>query len=151
MDLVTSLTNQVMEKALDGLSKRHRAITSNLANVDTPNYHRRNVKFETQLHQAAQTAKNQNLADQELILAKSNAVPLAMQSSNPLHFSPKVTLDSFNPEVSEVREYSSRLDGNSVDIEVEMAELARNTQRYLALSNLESRAVNSLRSVINGG
>ena len=40
--------------ALDGLSVRHRAIASNLANSSTPNYRRLEVSFEDQLERARQ-------------------------------------------------------------------------------------------------
>jgi flagellar basal-body rod protein FlgB len=63
MDLITSLTTQVMNKALDGLSRRHKAIASNLANVDTPNYRRRDVSFEGALQHAIMQTKGQTLGN----------------------------------------------------------------------------------------
>jgi flagellar basal-body rod protein FlgB len=146
MDFITSLSSQVMNKALDGLAMRHNAIVSNLANVDTPNYHRRNVDFEQALSGAIQKEKPP--------LAHSDGLyqePLQMQATYTKHFNHKKLLEDFQPQFSEESERVARLDGNSVDVESEMASLARNTQRYLALTNLQSRSLKSLRSVIQGG
>ncbi len=152
MDLITSLSSQVMNKALDGLSMRHKAIASNLANVETPNYQRRDVKFENALQQAmaSQVKFGRRNAGQA-----SNDQPLAMLASRPGHIaigqSLALSVDQVQPQFTENSESQTRNDGNSVDVETEMAQLAKNTQRYVAISNLESRTMKSLRSVIAGG
>lgn len=151
MDLITSLTSRVMNKALDGLSKRHQAIASNLANVDTPHYKRRDVSFEGALSKALQEAKGRTGAKRH---PASNEEPLAMQVSRPGHIPighVSRSLDEVQPEVTESDSVSFRNDGNSVDVETEMVQLAENTQRYLAISNLQSRTFRSIRSVITGG
>jgi flagellar basal-body rod protein FlgB len=61
------------------------------------------------------------------------------------------SVNDVRPEISEVNDMQYRTDGNSVDVETEMAQLAKNTQRYIALSNLEGRVLKSMRSVITGG
>ena len=50
MDLITSSTMNLMKLGMDGLLARHQAISSNIANVMTPNYHRQEVSFESQLN-----------------------------------------------------------------------------------------------------
>ena len=151
MDLITSLTTQVMNKAMDGLSKRHKAIASNLANVDTPHYRRRDVSFEGALQHAIKQTKGQVLGNGRAV---SNDEPLIMRTSKPEHISNGMiynSVDDIQPEISEVDNMQYRTDGNSVDVETEMAQLAKNTQRYIALTNLESRSLKSIRSVISGG
>jgi flagellar basal-body rod protein FlgB len=154
MDLITSLTSQVMDKALDGLAKRHKAIASNLANVDTPNYRRRDVSFEGTLMRAMAEAREAQSAQRGTKMKQAlNDVPLPLKTTRaehipiPFHSS----LDGFQPEITENDDLQYRNDGNSVDVESEMAQLAKNTQRYLAIANLESRYNKSLRSIINGG
>lgn len=155
MDLITSLTSQVMDKALDGLAKRHKAIASNLANVDTPNYRRRDVSFEGTLMRAISQSEKSQAARQAGSKAKpaSNDEELALKTTRaehiPIPFSS--SLDDFQPIITENSDLQYRNDGNSVDVENEMAQLAKNTQKYLAISNLESRYMKNLRSVINGG
>lgn len=150
MDLITSLTSQVMNKALDGLSKRHKAIASNLANVDTPNYRRRDVSFENALENAITEAKGSSSTWRQA----SNDQSLAMRTTRPDHIQfgqANATVDDIQPEITESENFEYRNDGNAVDVETEMAQLAKNTQRYTALATMQSRTLKSLRSVITGG
>lgn len=152
MDLITSLTSQVMNKALDGLSKRHKAIASNLANADTPNYRRKDVSFEDSLAQALKETKQQEQSNTRRQASNDTALP--MLASRPGHFAIDQAFQSVNdvePRMTESENIEFRNDGNAVDVESEMVQLARNTQKYLAISNLESRTMRSLKSVINGG
>jgi flagellar basal-body rod protein FlgB len=150
MDLITSLTTQVMTKAMDGLSKRHQAIASNLANVETPNYRRRDVNFEGALDRAIQTATQQSSQSRQA----SNDSAMSLRTTRDGHIAigqEDSTVENVPLEVSEVKDQKYRTDGNSVDVENEMAQLAKNTQRFVALSNLQSRNLKSLRAVISGG
>ena len=150
MDLITSLTNQVMTKAMDGLSRRHQAIASNLANVETPNYHRRDVNFEGALNRAIQTATHQSAITRQA----SNDEALPLQTTRAGHIAmgqADTSVEDVPLTVSEIKDQAYRTDGNSVDVENEMAQLAKNTQRYVALSNMQSHTLRSLRAVISGG
>jgi flagellar basal-body rod protein FlgB len=154
MDLITSLTSQVMDKTLDGLAKRHKAIASNLANVDTPNYRRRDVSFEGALSNALSAAHGAEAGQQNPRLQQaSNDVDLRMKTTRPEHIplSLSTSLEGFQPEITENGDMQYRNDGNSVDVESEMAQLAKNTQKYLAISKMESKNYKSLQSIINGG
>lgn len=150
MDLITSLTSQVMNKALDGLSKRHKAIASNLANVDTPGYRRRDVSFESALNQAIQGSKSKSGGT----APASNDIPLAMRATDSRHFAINhvaTSVDQVQAEDITSEDVAFRNDGNAVDVETEMVQLAKNTGKYTALTNLEGRSMRSLRSVISGG
>jgi flagellar basal-body rod protein FlgB len=150
MDLITSLTSQAMNKALDGLSKRHKAIASNLANVDTPGYHRRDVSFEGALDQALRDTRGATNGGRPG--PASNDVPLTMRATRPEHLGGQfIALDDVRPEVVESEDWQYRNDGNAVDVETEMVQLAKNTERYMAISNLESRTIRTMKSAINGG
>ena len=151
MDLITSLTTQAMTKAMDGLSKRHQAIASNLANVETPNYRRRDVNFEGALQFAIHNARHES---SPMGRQASNSEALTLKTTQPGHIAIGNTdssIDDIEPEISETQNMKYRNDGNSVDVENEMAQLAKNTQRYVALSNMQSRSLKSIRSVITGG
>jgi flagellar basal-body rod protein FlgB len=152
MDLITSLTSQVMNKALDGLSKRHKAIASNLANVDTPGYQRRDVSFEGALQQAITETKSRlNPAERR---PASNDIPLAMQATDPRHIAIGHLASSVNdvqPEDITSEDVQFRNDGNAVDVETEMVQLAKNTEKFTAISNLQGRSIRSLHAIINGG
>ncbi len=45
-------TTPILEKALEGTWARHKAITNNIANIDTPNYKRKDVAFNHYLEEA---------------------------------------------------------------------------------------------------
>ena len=47
----------VLDKAADASWLRNEAISNNIANVDTPNYKRQDVAFETELTRALNTTK----------------------------------------------------------------------------------------------
>jgi flagellar basal-body rod protein FlgB len=150
MDLITSLTSQVMNKALDGLSKRHKAIASNLANVDTPNYRRRDISFEG----ALENAISETQATSQSWRVASNDEELSMKTTKKGHMGMGAvynSLDEVQPQLTESENFQYRNDGNAVDVETEMSQLAKNTQKYMAITNLAARNLKSIRSVITGG
>lgn len=145
MDLISSLTSRVVNKALDGYAARHGAIASNLANVDTPHYRRRDVDFEDALGRAIHQARGGKTEQ------ASNDRALALRATRENHFAigqSAERVEDVSPVITESDGVSFRNDGNAVDLEYEMAQMARNTERYIALSNIESRRMRSLKSVI---
>jgi flagellar basal-body rod protein FlgB len=151
MDFINSLTTDTMSKALDGLAKRHQAIAGNLANVDTPNYKRRDVSFENALSSALQTQRNQG--DWHLH-PRSNDECMTLRTTHTGHFSignDFHSLDDVQPSIEEQGALEYRKDGNSVDVETEMVQLSRNTQRYQAITTFQKNNFRSIKSVISGG
>ncbi len=130
---------EVLQQSLDGLSMRQRASANNIANVDTPGYKATQVSFESQLAQAV---------DQQL-LAKSG---VQMVTTSPAHLSAgPQQMDHVEPVVSRLDTVSYRNDGNSVDIEREMALLAETQLRYSTLSSLVSRRLAIHRNIVRAG
>lgn len=99
-------TTNLLSKSLDASWKRSQLIADNIANVDTPNYKRKDVVFEQYLNRALQT--NGKIDDEKLS-----------------RIQPKVIVDN--------NQLSYRLDGNNVDIDVEMAYMAENQIKYNTL------------------
>jgi flagellar basal-body rod protein FlgB len=151
MELITSFPMELVSKALDGHSKRHAAISSNLANVDTPRYKRKDTPFEGTLKSMLESHAEKKSPQQSLA---SNNHPLAMTATLPGHYGNQAFLSaeiSNSPEIPPIEEtgnYQFRNDENSVDVESEMVQLARNTERYSALSKMESNLFSGIRSVI---
>ncbi len=146
MDLVSSFTNEVVNKALDGSSMRHTAIASNLANVDTPGYQKKTVSFEAQLETAINV--HQNRQDN----TASNSQKLAMTATRSGHIQNGVVINDISdvsPQMEDSEDIQYRNDKNAVDVETEMVSLARNTQRYIALNNVQGRLMRSTRGVIS--
>ncbi|SCG83458.1 Flagellar basal-body rod protein flgB [Proteiniborus sp. DW1] len=125
-------TADFLKIALDGASLRHIAISDNIANVNTPGYKRKTVDFE-------------GLLKDEL---EKNRLKLYTTNNRHIKGSQSFSLDSI---VKENRNYSVRRDENGVNIDVEIAERAKNEIYYSAISRQISRQFDSIYSVINEG
>ena len=102
----------VLDKALDASWTRNSVIANNIANVDTPNYKRKDVSFENYLEQA--------LIGPESLDNRVADVNTHLSDFGGMTYTDHSTL-------------SYRLDGNNVDIDTESAYLAENQIRYNAL------------------
>ncbi|MBS7528389.1 flagellar basal body rod protein FlgB [Fusibacter paucivorans] len=102
-------------RALDGSWMRNTAISNNIANINTPGYKKEVVDFETVL-------KNQ--------LGLSSQIPMA--KTDPNHMS---ALRTENIDIEKITDTRYRVDGSNVDVDVENAELAKNTVYYNSLAN----------------
>ncbi|MCA9847024.1 MAG: flagellar basal body rod protein FlgB [Dehalococcoidia bacterium] len=125
---------EVARTALSGLSRRQSAISANVANIDTPGYHRKAVDFEDAL--------KESLA----------ITPASMQTSDPRHFTKVGARDVGVGSSGEVRDViSERNDGNDVSIDEEMLLLVDTQLRYQALSQATGTRIGTLRTIIRGG
>lgn len=112
----------IMNKALESSWKKQELITNNIANIDTPGYRRKDINFEKVLRTQIQKTGN-------------------------IH---KINVDQLYGEIiSPNQSFQNRLDGNNVDIDWEMAELAKNKIKYDALSTQTARYLQRLKSVVN--
>ncbi|SDD46382.1 flagellar basal body rod protein FlgB [Sporomusa acidovorans] len=137
--LLQSTQVSILEKALSAASLRHKVISNNIANVNTPKFKKSEVSFENQLA-AAMDAQNSSKAT---LLARTNErhLPIPNQTSG-LHI---------EPEVNTITTTSFRSDDNNVDIDSEMAGMAKNSIYYNAVADQISKYYSNLKSVINGG
>lgn len=123
MELFDS-TYRVVGLALGATGKRHEVLSNNLANVNTPGYKRLDVNFEGQLQQAV------------------DAIRRGEDSS---------ALAGLKPTVQTDAGVTVRADGNSVDVDQEMAFLAENNIRYNALVQIAGKKIDGLKYVISEG
>lgn len=122
-----------LQKALDGTWLRNEAISNNISNVNTPGYKRATVEFESML-------KNQ---------MDASGVPLMV--TNDRHIGNGSSSGDFNPLVQIDRSTSTRTDGNNVNIDVEMGDLAKNSIMYDGLIRQISREFRSIKTIIEEG
>ncbi|ANB61769.1 flagellar basal body rod protein FlgB [Anoxybacteroides amylolyticum] len=125
-----SRTFTMLEQGLDYASLKQKVIANNIANADTPNYKAKDVRFKTALEQAL--------------------APLEAYGTNPKHFSFK-SPDTSNFLVTTRNDTVYNHNGNSVDIDKEMSELAENQIYYNALVERLNGQFNTLKMVIKGG
>ncbi|MFA1818576.1 flagellar basal body rod protein FlgB [Virgibacillus oceani] len=124
-------TIQKLENSLAFASAKNQTIANNIANVDTPNYKAKEVVFKDVLHnEIAQTGEAKRTHD--------NHLPFSGTSSTPYHVSAQQSM-SYNHN------------GNNVDIDKEMAELAKNQVHYQALVDRINGKFGSIQTVIRGG
>ena len=128
------LTWNVLAKDLEGLSRRFDAVSSNIANANTPRYARREIRFEDQLRE---------------LLDGPIRVPLAVTDERHIPLRP-LSVDDVTPHEVRPIDEIYRLDGNNVDPEVEMARLAETRMAYTAATRLVAKKATLYRMVIGG-
>jgi len=111
----------LMAKALDYRALRQDLISSNIANVDTPFYRSRDILFEDAL--VKERERLHNLPSNKLQMAVTS--PMHLQG-NENDFPPKA-------EIFFRDGHMARNDGNTVDLDVETTEMAKNGTMYNAL------------------
>ncbi|MDE7028831.1 MAG: flagellar basal body rod protein FlgB, partial [Lachnospiraceae bacterium] len=95
--------------SLDAAATRNEIIQNNIANVNTPNYKRKDIRFETELKHA---------------FARSSQDSVDARVKN-------LDLEALTPEIyTDYEELSYRYDGNNVGIQNELAILAKNQTKY---------------------
>ena len=115
------------EKSLDYLWAKQRALSTNIANVDTPGYKTKYVTFEdtfrSKLHAAAETGNREHI----------NSV-----------------IENAKWQTKETRLESTRLDGNNVDMDEQLIEMTRTTLQYQYMLHSVNSNINKLRMAIKG-
>lgn len=130
-------TLNFLEKSLDLRSRKHRVLATDIANADTPNFH----SFDVMVEEALQKARSDGRED-----------GFRLATTNPRH----MALDEAPfPEplvrVQPADAYSLKTDGNTVDVDREMGNLAKNQIMYNASVEVIARELRRLRNVIKGG
>jgi flagellar basal-body rod protein FlgB len=117
----------VLGASLDAASTRNDIINNNIANVNTPNYKRKDIRFETELKNA-------------FAKASADTVDAKVKS---------IDLSSIDTSVyTDYSELSYRYDGNNVDIDTENAISAKNQIKYEGLMSLLNKDFEALKSVM---
>lgn len=126
----------ILQRALDAVSLRQSVIANNIANADTPGYVAKTVDFESALQAA---------------LARGSQPRLPLAVTHPGHLG--VDTDNALPEPRIVASAGGamRNDGNTVNVDAEMAELAKNTIAYNALATQLASRLAMWRTVIEEG
>ena len=135
MEIGTTKTDRMLRTALEGLTARQRTIADNVANVDTPEFKASRVSFETALKQAHGTVER----------------PLQLMKVQNGVAGPGETPNAPKPTVTMETDLGRRNDGNNVDVDREMLELADTNVRYNAVIQVVSAKMSGLRYVINDG
>ncbi|GAA0461208.1 flagellar basal body rod protein FlgB [Alkalibacillus silvisoli] len=115
-----------LQRGLDYSSVKNQTIAHNISNVNTPNYKAKQVSFKDEFESAKLEALR---TDERHIPFSNNHSPFSISARQ------DVTYNN---------------NGNSVDIDKEMNELAQNQLYYEALTERINGKFNSIKSVVGG-
>ena len=124
-----------LHKSLNRGSLRHRVLTSNIANIDTPNY----KAFEVVMEDVRQE-KSHPAGHLELVRTGSRHL------NGQRHGTDEVKIRASDPPP-----FNLRADGNTVNLDRTMGKLAENTILYRAAAQLIRKKFQGLRNAIQGG
>ncbi|MDI6604706.1 MAG: flagellar basal body rod protein FlgB [Thermoanaerobacteraceae bacterium] len=123
-----------MGKALDAAMLKNNVIANNIANVDTVGFKKSEVRFDEILKDSIDNQKLQGL------ITNSKHIPIGVPS-----------LDDIKPQVIQDNNTSMRLDGNNVDIDAEMSNLAKNQIYYNAIVQRVNGELTSIMTAVKDG
>ncbi len=125
---------QSLEQAMSATSAKQRVHAANIANVDTPGYKSKKVNFQSMLNTAIDQSSMSSIktAPQHIAFSTEN-------SNSPSGYS-----------ITENNSTKIMPNGNNVDMDVEMAELAKDQLMFNALTERVNGKFTALRTVIEG-
>ena len=130
-----SETISILEKSLNLRSKRHHVLAANVANIDTPNYKAFDLVVEEEFKKSAP-------APGKIKLVRTQADHLPIKNR---------PLDRITLTRADEPEFSLRADGNTVDLDKTMGNLAENTLLFKTAAQIISSKFKALKEVIKGG
>jgi flagellar basal-body rod protein FlgB len=144
-------TTSILEKALDGLTSRQSAISSNLANIDTPGYQAQSVDFETALKREVEAMDSGSGSGFGSDPSAGPSADVAMKTSDARQYS-ALTSSVTGPSgaTSSTSNENLRNDGNTVDLETEMTALTETQIKYTTVSRLITGKFTQLYDVLGG-
>ncbi|MBQ7617314.1 MAG: flagellar basal body rod protein FlgB [Desulfovibrio sp.] len=121
-------------RVLDMQLMRQNVITGNLANIETPNYKPRELEFEKQLQEA-------------MGLDAQGRMSLTSRGHMPAAFNP----ETFGPEWYEQFKPRQISGEDRVNLDKEMAKLAKCNLHYSALSQIMTKSFEGINTIITDG
>lgn len=129
--LQNNMTYGLLKSALNASQLRQKTISNNIANVNTPNYKANRVVFEEKLQRAI------------------DGTSVNLKATHVNHFG--TSEQTVEPKVVKDQSTSMRNDGNNVDIDVEMSNVAANQILYNTLVQQIDGKISTLRYIISEG
>ncbi len=130
------VTADLLKNAVDGAGASHAVIANNIANVNTPLYHRTDVSFKDSLAASLGSDADPN----QLELAATDKKHFAIGGAEaPQPFEIWTQKDDLTVQ---------RLDGNNVDVDSEMAKLAINSGYAQTMNQLLAVQYTRMRQAI---
>ena len=134
--IMNSPNMDYLSRGMQAATMRHEVISDNIANVNTPKFKRSYVTFEDLL------AKELHLDDEQgkldIVRTHDRHLPIPMRGKA----QPVIEMDDTT---------TLRVDHNNVDIDVEMANMAKNQLYYNAMATQLGGFVTKMKNVMTSG
>ena len=118
-------------KSLDAYAMRHKAVSNNLANIEVPGYNRMEVRFEEALRAHLKPSKEALWRTHEK----------HMPDGHKMCTVPEIGIDTSDPKLNAI---------NNVDVDLEMADMAKNQLNFSLISTALRNEYNRIRMAIRG-
>lgn len=135
LDKIFSSVN-TLQNGLNASWLRNEVISDNIANVDTPGFKASHVRFEDLMAEAVGLGEG--------------SLEMAVTDTNHIPTSGGGRIDSVEPEIVRDDTTTTRMDGNNVNIDNEMVELAKNSINYYTTVSKVNSEFRKLNTAING-
>ena len=132
--IMNSPTMDYMQRGLAAANLRQEVISDNIANVNTPKFKRSDVVFESLL--AKELGLDDDKKKLKMVRTRDRHLPRAPLDSRAVA---RIQLDDST---------TMRVDDNNVDIDAEMASLAKNQIYYNAMAKKIGGYIQSVKTVI---
>lgn len=135
MTLIDKFFNQQLgglTRAMDLSQRRNEVIASNIANADTPGFKAGDLDFSGELKKAFGEGGDKNLL-------RTNSKHLGLSSTDG------------SAHIVEDHSGAMKADGNNVDIDVQMGQLAQNAGRYTSAATLIRKQLGLIKLAIREG
>ena len=132
--MFNDFTYDLGRQVLNATSLRQQTTAHNIANLNTANFKSKQVEFESELRQLI-----------------GNEKQVQLTATHPAHFGVSKTQSTLEPKVVESnRNTMMNLDGNNVDIDLEMANMTANQLQYNTLVRQINSRLSNYSQVIRG-
>ncbi len=137
----------LLEKGLDASALKGDVIANNIANADTPDFKSSAVEFESVFRDALEAESGGSVSPTQSSAFAGSASHAATAGGR---ISQAASAD-LDPLVTRKDDTTLRMDGNNVDVDTEMTELAKNSILYDTLSYTAAKELGRLRMIISEG
>jgi flagellar basal-body rod protein FlgB len=135
---IFSNTIDLLGKSVDLRAKNQNLIASNIANAETPNFIPKNLAFDDELQSAL---KNSSSGQRSHVAPHQRHIPVRGAGTS---------LQSVTGKIIETPAKTPGKDGNAVELENEMGNMAENQIMFNASVQLLTKKFEGLRSAIRG-
>ncbi|MEA3383952.1 MAG: flagellar basal body rod protein FlgB [Campylobacterota bacterium] len=120
---------ELLFQQLNYRAQKQKVIASNIANIDTPDYKTKDLRFKNELDKAGET--------------------LQLKTTHSSHMNISMENEKSKVKMYEVKGLEEQNDGNNVNLDTQMSQQAQNTMMFNALQNSIKKDSTWFKSIID--